>query len=107
MPHEALLLNSLRVLLGVAPVMEATVAGWCQAGRLARRRAASRSASREGVPPLHTSFNARSDRPTAQCRVRDISLASACPHMKVPCIRIASLRWHGIQAMFSSSVQFM
>jgi hypothetical protein len=53
-PHEALLLNSLRVLLSAAPVMEATIAGWCQAGRLERRRAASRPASREGeAPPAH------------------------------------------------------
>jgi hypothetical protein len=53
-PHEALLLNSLRVLLSAAPVMEATIAGWCQAGRLERRRAASRPASHESeAPPAH------------------------------------------------------
>jgi hypothetical protein len=49
-PHEALLLNSLRQLLSAAPVMEATMAGWCQAGRQERRRASSRPNSREGAP---------------------------------------------------------
>lgn len=55
-PHEALLLNSLRQLLSAAPAMEATVSGWCSAGRRERRRVAAAAekpagSEREGAAP--------------------------------------------------------
>lgn len=93
-PHEALLLNSLRQLLSAAPAMEATVSGWCSAGRRERRRVAAAAekpagSEREGEAPgphAHDIISSvyrrqaaacKCHRPVLQCRQDGARVADA------------------------------
>ncbi len=81
-PHEALLLNSLRQLLSAAPAMEATVSGWCSAGRRERRRVAA-AAEKPAIPEREGAAPG----PHANDHIKGISPAGG--RLQVPSSRLA------------------